>query len=86
MDPWTCPQCFAQPWPCSRFDNVAHQVMNAGLRLAGFVTVDLHPRLRPAPAADPGPDPPAPPPDPGPRSETWFDEESRSWTKFWPPH
>lgn len=71
-DPWACPLCSTQSWPCSRFDNAAHQVMNAGLRLGEFVPDDLHPRLWPTPKP-----PSRSPAQPAPQADTWFDEETR---------
>ncbi|MGH3752941.1 MAG: hypothetical protein ACRDRP_09630 [Pseudonocardiaceae bacterium] len=76
-EPWGCPLCSAQSWPCARFHDAAHHVMNAGLRLDTFVPDDLHPRLWP-PRQPPSrsPTPPVPPAQPAPPSDTWFDEES----------
>lgn len=42
----TCPLCSVQSWPCARFDDAAHRVQAAGLRLDDFVPPDLHERLR----------------------------------------
>lgn len=76
QEPWACPLCSTQSWPCSRFDTAAHRVMTAGLRLAEFVPDDLHPRLWPQPQSR-SPAPTVPPPPPAPPSDTWFDEEPR---------
>lgn len=72
-EPWACPLCSTESWPCSRFDTAAHQVMAAGLRLRDWIPTDLHARLWPQPRS---PAPPAPRPPPAPQSDTWFDEES----------
>jgi hypothetical protein len=79
QEPQACPLCLSQSWPCARFDDAAHRVQTAGLRLGELVPLDLHPRLWPPPAAPPTPvaSPAAPPPGSTPRPDTWFDEEHR---------
>jgi hypothetical protein len=71
-EPWACPLCSIESWPCSRFDTAAHQVMTAGLRLRDWIPNDLHPRLwpQPQPSATPAPREQA-----TPQPETWTDEE-----------
>lgn len=66
-EPWACPLCSTQSWPCPRFDEAAHQVQAAGLRLGELVPLDLHPRLWPTPQPRSRP--------PAPHSDIWFDEE-----------
>jgi hypothetical protein len=49
-------------WPCASFNNAAHQVMTARLRLAELVPLDLHPPLWPPkrqPSSAPQTDPPS---------------------------
>lgn len=73
-EPNTCPLCSTQSWPCAQFTAAAHRAQAAGLRLGELVPLDLHPYLWPTPQPPPRS---APPTDPTPRSDTWFDEESR---------
>lgn len=73
-EPWACPLCSTEAWPCSRFQTAAHQVMTARLRLPDWIPKDVHSRLWPQPRS-PAP-PPAPRPQPAPQSDPWFDEES----------
>lgn len=68
--PWACPLCSAQSWPCAGFDDAAHRVMTAGLRLRDLVPFDLHERLWPPRR---GPSPPASTQNSG----TWFDQEEQ---------
>ena len=74
-EPWACPLCSTESWPCSRFNAAAHQVMTAGLQIRDWIPNDLHARLwgKPKPRS---PAPPAPRPQAAPQSDTWFDEES----------
>ncbi|WP_158894287.1 hypothetical protein [Amycolatopsis anabasis] len=59
--PWACSLCSTESWPCSRFDQAAHHLRRAGLRLSDLIPLDLHPRLWPPPGPRP-PQQPAPPP------------------------
>ncbi len=46
-EPQACPLCSSQSWPCARFDDAAHHVQAAGMRLGELVPLDLHNRLWP---------------------------------------
>ncbi|MEC3974283.1 hypothetical protein [Amycolatopsis sp. H20-H5] len=50
-DSGVCPTCAGRFWPCRYFDDAAHRVHTARLRVGDVVPLDLHPRLWPAPAA-----------------------------------
>ncbi|MDQ3276291.1 MAG: hypothetical protein M3Q39_15030 [Actinomycetota bacterium] len=52
-EPWACPLCSAQSWPCAGFDAAAHRVQAAHLRIVELVPLDLRPRLWPP--QQPGP-------------------------------
>jgi hypothetical protein len=65
-DPRACPLCSTQSWPCARFDDAAHRVQAAGVRLGELVPPDLHARLWP---------PPPPTPHTSRHSDTRFDKE-----------
>lgn len=77
---WGCPLCHTECWPCAGFDAAAQKVVDARLRLAEFVPLDLHPLLWPPPpeqSKDAPQSPPPPPPQTALPPGTWFDEESR---------
>lgn len=59
LEPTACLLCLAESWPCARFDQAAHRVMGARLRLAEPIPLDLYPRLWPPPKPSPQPRPPA---------------------------
>ncbi len=46
-EPRACPLCSDRSWPCDLFDDAAHRVLAAGLRLGDLVPLDLHKRLWP---------------------------------------
>lgn len=78
QEPQACPLCFTQSWPCARFDDAAHRVQAAGLRVGELVPLDLHPRLWPPSPPPPAPTPsasPIPPPRPTQHPAPWFDKE-----------
>lgn len=54
-DPRACPLCSTQSWPCARFENAAHHVQAAGVRLGELVPPDLHTRLWPPAWPQPSP-------------------------------
>ncbi|WP_158894051.1 hypothetical protein [Amycolatopsis anabasis] len=67
--PYTCPLCSSQPWPCTEFHDAAHRVQAAGVRLGALVPLDLHHRLWPRTAV------PQHPGSPVQQSRPWFDKE-----------
>jgi hypothetical protein len=50
--PAVCPTCAGRFWPCSSFDDAAHRVHTARLRVGDVVPLDLHPRLWPRTPTD----------------------------------
>lgn len=68
--PRVCPLCSDRSWPCGRFDDAAHRVLAAGLRLGDLVPLDLHERLWPPRRTQ------APPPTPQDLG-SWFDQEEQ---------
>src|SRR4051794_33281230 len=45
----SCSCCSTEGWPCSGFDDAAHRLQAAGLRLSEFVPLDLRSRVWPPP-------------------------------------
>ena len=67
--PRVCPLCSDRSWPCDRFDDAAHRVLAAGLRLADLVPLDLHERLWPQRRAQTPPT--------STHLGSWFDQEEQ---------
>ncbi|MGH3621612.1 MAG: hypothetical protein ACRDQ5_07455 [Sciscionella sp.] len=43
-EPGACPMCSNRFWPCAGFDDAAHRLLAARLRIGDLVPPDLHPR------------------------------------------